>query len=185
MTLKGKTALVTGVAGAIGGALIGLVTEWYTAWSPIERIAEASKTGAGTGIISGLAVGMESTVVSLLIVAGVGFVANAVMPEGMGLFGIAFALVTLLFLPLAHVFANPLESSRALRAGAILFRHIALDDLALEGVLGVLDVEVADKLLGDGRGALAYLARLEVLERGSGDRNVVDASVLVEVLVFD
>jgi K(+)-stimulated pyrophosphate-energized sodium pump len=83
-------------AGAIGGALIGLVTEWYTAWSPIRRVAEASKTGAGTGIISGLAVGMESTVVSLLIVAGVGFIANAVMPEGMGLYGIALGAVGML-----------------------------------------------------------------------------------------
>ncbi|HIL01117.1 MAG TPA: sodium-translocating pyrophosphatase [Myxococcales bacterium] len=83
-------------AGAIGGALIGLITEYYTAWGPIEKVAEASKTGAGTGIISGLAVGMESTVVSLLIVAGVGFVANAVMPEGMGLYGIAMSAVGML-----------------------------------------------------------------------------------------
>lgn len=83
-------------AGAIGGGLIGLVTEYYTAWAPIERIAEASKTGAGTGIISGLAVGMESTVVSLLIVASVGFIANAVMPEGMGLYGIAMGAVGML-----------------------------------------------------------------------------------------
>jgi len=83
-------------AGAIGGALIGLVTEYYTAWSPIERVADASKTGAGTGIISGLAVGMESTVVSLFIVAVVGFIANAVMPEGMGLYGIAMGAVGML-----------------------------------------------------------------------------------------
>jgi K(+)-stimulated pyrophosphate-energized sodium pump len=83
-------------AGAIGGAMIGLITEYYTAWAPIEKIAEASKTGAGTGIISGLAVGMESTVVSLLIVASVGFVANAVMPEGMGLYGIAMSAVGML-----------------------------------------------------------------------------------------
>ena len=60
-------------AGAIGGAVIGLITEFYTAWSPVERVAESSKTGAGTGVISGLAVGMESTVVSLFIVAVVGF----------------------------------------------------------------------------------------------------------------
>jgi len=83
-------------AGAIGGGLIGLATEYYTAWGPIQRIAESTKTGAGTGIISGLAVGMESTVVSLLIVASVGFIANAVMPEGMGLYGIAMAAVGML-----------------------------------------------------------------------------------------
>jgi K(+)-stimulated pyrophosphate-energized sodium pump len=83
-------------AGAIGGALIGLITEYYTGWAPIERIAESTKTGAGTGIISGLAVGMESTVVSLLIVAGVGFLANFVMPEGMGLYGIAMGAVGML-----------------------------------------------------------------------------------------
>ena len=83
-------------AGAIGGALIGLITEWYTAWAPIEKVANANTTGAGTGIISGLAVGMESTVVSLLIVAAVGFLANLVMPEGMGLYGIAMGAVGML-----------------------------------------------------------------------------------------
>ncbi len=83
-------------AGAIGGAMIGLVTEYYTAWRPVEKVADANLTGAGTGIISGLAVGMESTVVSLLIVACAGFTANAVMPEGMGLYGIAMSAVGML-----------------------------------------------------------------------------------------
>ena len=83
-------------SGAIGGAMIGLITEYYTAWGPIEKVAEASKTGAGTGVISGLAVGMESTVVSLLIVAAVGFVAYYVMPEGMELYGIAMSAVGML-----------------------------------------------------------------------------------------
>lgn len=83
-------------AGAIGGAFIGLITEYYTAWAPIRKVADASKTGAGTGIISGLAVGMESTVVSLLIVAVVGYIANAVMPEGMGIYGIAMSAVGML-----------------------------------------------------------------------------------------
>ncbi len=96
--MLGVSQAVTGAigAGAIGGAMIGLLTEYYTAWGPIEKVAEASKTGAGTGIISGLAVGMESTVYSLLIVAGVGFVANWVMPEGMGLYGIAMGAVGML-----------------------------------------------------------------------------------------
>jgi len=98
MPMLGVSQSVTGAlaAGAIGGALIGLITEFYTAWGPVERVAEASKTGAGTGIISGLAVGMESTVVSLFIVAVVGFIANAVMPEGMGLYGIAMGAVGML-----------------------------------------------------------------------------------------
>ncbi|MCA9509731.1 MAG: sodium-translocating pyrophosphatase [Myxococcota bacterium] len=83
-------------AGAIGGAAIGLITEIYTAWGPIERVAQANTTGAGTGVISGLAVGMESTVVSMFVVAVVGFVANAAMPEGMGLYGIAMSAVGML-----------------------------------------------------------------------------------------
>jgi K(+)-stimulated pyrophosphate-energized sodium pump len=83
-------------AGALGGGLIGLVTEFYTAWSPVERVAESSKTGAGTGVISGLAVGMESTVVSLFIVAVVGFLAAWVMPEGLELYGIAMGAVGML-----------------------------------------------------------------------------------------
>ena len=98
MPMLGVSQSVTGAlaAGAIGGALIGLITEYYTAWGPIERVAEASKTGAGTGVISGLAVGMESTVVSLLIIAVVGFIANWVMPDGMGLYGIAMSAVGML-----------------------------------------------------------------------------------------
>ncbi len=98
MPMLGATQAVTYAigAGAIGGALIGLITEWYTAWAPIERVANANTTGAGTGIIAGLAVGMESTVVSLLIVAGVGFLANLAMPEGMGLYGIAMGAVGML-----------------------------------------------------------------------------------------
>jgi K(+)-stimulated pyrophosphate-energized sodium pump len=83
-------------AGAIGGGLIGLVTEYYTAWGPVWRIAESTKTGAGTGLITGLAVGMQSTVASLLIVASVAFVASAVMPEGLSLYGIAMGAVGML-----------------------------------------------------------------------------------------
>ena len=98
MPMLGVTQAVTYAlaAGAIGGGLIGLITEYYTAWGPIKTVAEASKTGAGTGVIAGLAVGMESTVASLFVVASVGFIANAVMPEGMGLYGIAMGAVGML-----------------------------------------------------------------------------------------
>ena len=67
----------------------------------------------------------------------------------------------------------------------VLLRHRRLDDLALEAVLGLLDVEVADELLGDRRGALLDLAGLEVLHGRADDRGAVDAVVLVEVLVLD
>ena len=82
--------------GAIGGALIGLITEYYTgSFSPVRRVAEASKTGAGTNVIQGMAVGMESVVVALLLVAAVAYVAN--MARGtLGVYGIGLAAVGML-----------------------------------------------------------------------------------------
>lgn len=80
------------VSGAIGGVVIGLVTEYYTSSSPVVRIAEAGKTGAATVIITGLAVGMESVVVPLLAICGIIFVST----ELAGLYGVGIAAVGLL-----------------------------------------------------------------------------------------
>ena len=83
-------------AGAIGGAAIGLITEYYTgSYAPVKAVAEASKTGAGTNVIRGMAVGMESVGVCLLLVAGVAIVANTFM-GALGLYGIALAAVGML-----------------------------------------------------------------------------------------
>ena len=83
-------------AGAIGGALIGLITEYYTGnFAPVRAVAEAAKTGAGTNVIRGMAVGMESVGVCLLLVAGVALVANGFMGD-LGLYGIALAAVGML-----------------------------------------------------------------------------------------
>ena len=71
------------------------------------------------------------------------------------------------------------------RSSLQLLRHLRLDDLALDRVLGIGDVEVADELLGDRRATLAHLAGLDVLDRGADHRLDVDAVVLVEVLVLD
>ncbi len=79
-------------SGAFGGAIIGLVTEYYTASTPIRRVAEACITGAGTGVIRGLAVGMESLVVPMAVVAAAAFVSN----QALGLYGIAIAAVGML-----------------------------------------------------------------------------------------
>jgi len=91
-----QSVTVALAAGAVGGALIGLLTEYYTgSFSPVKRVAESAKTGAGTNVIQGMAVGMESVFVCLLLVAAVGYVANSAMGD-LGLYGIALSAVGML-----------------------------------------------------------------------------------------
>lgn len=94
MGMLGVTQAVTAIIalGAIGGAVIGLVTDYYTSASPVAKIAEASITGAGTNLIRGLAVGMESTAIPMLVVAFVAYLANRYL----GLYGIALSAVGML-----------------------------------------------------------------------------------------
>ena len=60
------------VAGLGAGVIIGLVTEYYTSYDygPTKGIAEAAQTGAATTMISGIATGMQSTFIPVLIIVG-------------------------------------------------------------------------------------------------------------------
>jgi len=80
------------IAGAIAGIIIGGATEWYTSGSPIVKIAEASQTGPATNIITGMAIGMHSVVIPLLIICAALLIAYQVT----GLFGIALSGVGML-----------------------------------------------------------------------------------------
>jgi len=91
-------------------ALIGIVimvlmvifTEYYTSTSfrPVKTIAKSSETGAGTNIISGLAIGFESTALPLIvIVAGIlasFYVSGGATDPALGIYGIAIAAAAML-----------------------------------------------------------------------------------------
>jgi K(+)-stimulated pyrophosphate-energized sodium pump len=87
-----QTAVIVLAAGALGGAIVGLITDYYTSMGPIERIAKASLTGPGTNVISGLAVGLESVAIPILTLCIVGAVSN----HYLGLYGIALSAVGML-----------------------------------------------------------------------------------------
>ncbi|MEM7423170.1 MAG: sodium-translocating pyrophosphatase [Pseudomonadota bacterium] len=80
------------LAGAVGGVIIGLVTEYYTAAAPVRKIAKSGETGPATVMITGLAVGMQSVVVPLLCLAAVVYVSTSLA----GLYGVGVAAVGML-----------------------------------------------------------------------------------------
>ena len=80
------------LCGSVGGIMIGLITEFFTAGNPVRHIAKSGGTGVATVMISGLSVGMKSVAVPLLTLAAIVFIAFGFA----GLYGVALAAVGML-----------------------------------------------------------------------------------------
>ena len=80
------------LAGAVGGTLVGLITEYYTGGAPVRKIANSGDTGAATVMITGLAVGMQSVVLPVLVLAAVIFISTQLA----GIYGVGIAAVGML-----------------------------------------------------------------------------------------
>jgi len=101
----GTNPMIAVIIGSIVGIAIGLVTEYYTGIEDvfgippkaIPHIGEMSKTGPATNAIAGLSVGMQSTFLPIVLIAGGIYGANHYMGGGdLGLYGIAMAAMGML-----------------------------------------------------------------------------------------
>ncbi len=85
---------IASVAGLVAGTLIGKITEYYTSaeYKPVKEIASSCETGTATNIISGIATGMTSTAMPIIVICCGIFAAYYFA----GLYGIAIAAVGML-----------------------------------------------------------------------------------------
>jgi len=92
--VTGMRVFIALASGLIAGLLIGLLTEYYTShrFKPVREVADASKTGAATGIIYGLALGYNSAVMPMLLIA-ISVVAGYLAA---GMYGIALTAIGML-----------------------------------------------------------------------------------------
>ena len=93
-TIKPWNAFVCVGAGAVGGLIIGLITEYYTShsYSPVREVADSCKTGAATNIIYGVALGYKSAVIPVIVLSGVVYASFSLLD----LYGVSLAAIGML-----------------------------------------------------------------------------------------
>ncbi|MFQ5518362.1 MAG: sodium-translocating pyrophosphatase, partial [Mariprofundus sp.] len=94
ISMTGIAASVWGavISGAVGGIIIGVITEYYTGGRPVRDIAKSGETGPATVMISGLAIGMQSVVIPVLTIAAIIYVSTSLV----GIYGVGIAAVGML-----------------------------------------------------------------------------------------
>ncbi len=96
LPVPANNLFVTVIMGTVVTLLLFIISEYYTATEhkPVQNVANSAKTGAATNLIQGLAVGMESTVLPVLVIV----IAIVISFKVAGLYGIALAAASMLSL---------------------------------------------------------------------------------------
>lgn len=84
---------IASLIGCMVGVVIAGITEYYTSGKPMRSVAQSAQSGAGTNVIYGLSVGMESTALPTMVICGSILLAYV---HGGGLYGIALAAVAMM-----------------------------------------------------------------------------------------
>jgi K(+)-stimulated pyrophosphate-energized sodium pump len=183
------------VIGSIAGVLIGITTEYYTSFSyrPTQSIAESGMTGPAPVIISGLSIGMQSTVLPILIIV-VSIILTVILgdiaggeEQRAGVYGISIAAVGMLS-TLGVTLATDAYGPVADNAGGIAEMSNLPDEVrertdALDALGNT--TAATGKGFAIGSAVLTALALLHAFARAGGlsEINLLDANVLSGIII--
>ena len=173
------------VAGVLSGVIIGLTSEYFTSskYAPVRSIAASSKTGAAVTVTEGMAVGMQSTAIPLLVLA----IAVVLSYKFSGTYGVAIASLGMLATT-GMIVSVDSYGPIADNAGGIA--EMAEMDPAVRKITDNLDA-VGNTTAAIGKGfaigsaAFAALGLLSAFMESTGVSvvNIADAKVIAGVLV--